>query len=208
MENTFSLQFIAGFILHILIFVLLITIYTYILKLESIGCVCSEHSNKDFIKSFTIISIIFLLFTAFVSMKDINNTFGETITILFSFITLIFYIIFIIYIYMTFDYVRYLINEKCKCSEELRREIIMIGTMIEIILFFVAFLVVIIIPVLIEVVSSILAKLPTLKGDIKESINDPIKSMKKVPEKIKNSAKKLSKFMKKSSSDLKKLSKK
>lgn len=208
MEPTLSIEYIGGVILNILMFVLLIVIYTYILKLESVGCECSEHSNKSFIKAWSIISIIFLVFTSFVSMKDVNTYFGETVTILLGIITFVFYMIFVVYIYMSFQYVRFLINEKCKCSEESRREIIMTGTIIELILFFISFLVIIIIPVLIEVISSILAKLPVLQADIKESIYSPLESFEKSPAKLKKSANSLSNFMKKSSKDLKKLSKK
>jgi hypothetical protein len=202
-----SIGYIGGLILNILIFILLILIYTYILKLESIGCKCSEHSNRDFIKSYTIIAIVFLLFTSFISIQDINDNFGETIAILMSIVTLVFYVIFIIYIYMTFEYVRYLINEKCKCSEDLRREIIMVGTMIELILFFIALLTGILIPILTEVIISILSKSKDFKNDLQESIYNPLGSIKKVPAKLSKSAKSVSSFLKKSSADLKKLSK-
>jgi len=206
-NSSLSIGYIGGLILNILIFILLIIIYTYILKLENIGCACSEHANKDFIKSYTIISIVFLLFTSFVSMQDVNDTLGETIAILLSIVTLVFYIIFVIYIYMTFEYVRYLINEKCKCSEDLRREIIMVGTMIELILFFVALLTIVLIPVLTEVIISILSKSKDFKNDLRESIYNPVGSMKKVPGKLTKTAKNVSSFLKKSSADLKKLSK-
>lgn len=207
MDNSISIGYIGGLIFNILIFILLILIYTYILKLEGIGCKCSEHPNRDFIKSYTIIAIAFLLLTSFVSMQDVNDNFGETIAILLSVVTLVFYIIFIIYIYMTFEYVRFLINEKCRCSEDLRREIIMIGTMIELILFFIVLLTGILIPILTEVIISILSKSKDFKNDLQENIYNPLGSIKKVPGKLTKSAKNVSLFLKKSSADLKKLSK-
>jgi hypothetical protein len=206
-SSSLSIGYVGGLILNILIFILLILIYTYILKLEGIGCACSVHANRDFIKSYTIISIAFLLFTSFISIENINDSFGETIAILMSVITLVFYIIFIIYIYMTFEYVRYLINEKCKCSEDLRREIIMVGTIIELILFFVILLTVILIPILTEVIISILSKSKDFKNDLQESIYNPLGSIKKIPTKLSKSAKSVSSFLKKSSKDLKNLSK-
>jgi hypothetical protein len=208
MEKTqLSIGYVGGIILNIMIFFLLIIIYAYIYKLENIGCECASHSNKEFIKSYTIISIVFLLLTSFVSIKDINDNFGETIAVLFSVITVVFYIIFVIYIYLTFEYVRYLINEKCKCSEGISRDIIMIGTMIELILFVVALFTIIIIPVLVESISSIFAKLPAFQNDVKESIHNPFSSIKKTPKKLTKSAKDVTNFFKKSVKDLKKFGK-
>lgn len=206
-NSSLSIGYIGGLILNVLIFILLILIYTYILKLEGIGCKCSEHPNREFIKSYTIIAIAFLLLTSFISMQDVNDNFGETIAILLSVVTLVFYLIFIIYIYMTFEYVRFLINEKCRCSEDLRREIIMVGTMIELILFFIALLTIILIPILTEVIISILSKSRDFKYNLQENIYDPLGSIRKVPAKLSKSANSVSSFLKKSSADLRKLSK-
>lgn len=206
-QSDFSISYIGGLVLNLLIFMLLIVILMYLYKLESIGCACSAHSNWEFIKSYTIISLVFLLFSSFISIHDIYENFGETIAILFSLVTIVFYIIFVVYIYMTFEYVRYLINEKCKCSEGVSRDIIMIGTMIELVLFVVALFTGIIIPVLTESVSSLASKMGTFQDDIKEGIYNPVRSIQKAPKKISKSAKDISKFLKKSAKDLRKLSK-
>jgi len=203
-----NIGYIGGLILNILVFILLLLIYTYIVKLENIGCACSEHPNKSFIKTFTLISVLFLLFTSFVSLHYVYENIGEAVAILFFILTMIFYVVFIVYIYLTFEYTRYLINEKCKCSEDWRREVIMIGTMIEFILFFVLLLTGIIIPVLIEAVISVLSKADSFRKDVKETIYNPIQSLNKVPSKLKKSVSRVSSFLKKSSRDLKKLSKK
>lgn len=203
-----SIGYIGGLILHILVFVLLLMIYTYILKLENIGCKCSDHPNKDFIKSYTMISIIFFILSSFVSLRDVHDNLGEPVAILISIFTMVFYVIFIVYIYLTFEYVRYLINEKCKCSEDWRREIIMVGTMIEFILFFIALLTGIIIPVLTESVISVLSKADTFRRDVRETIYNPIGSINKVPSRLSKSARNVSSFLKKTSKDLKKLSRK
>lgn len=202
-----SISYIGGLVLKLLIFMLLLVILTYLYKLESIGCDCSAHSNTDFIKSYTIISLAFLLFSAFISIDDIYKNFGETIVILFSLVTVVFYIIFVVYIYMTFEYVRHLINEKCKCSEGISRDIIMVGTTIELLLFIVALFTGIIIPVLTEAVSSLVSKIGEFKDDVREGIYDPVKSLQKTPKKLTKSAKDIRKFLKKSAKDLKKLSK-
>jgi len=207
-QPEFSISYFGGLILNLLIFILLLIILTYVYKLETIGCECASHPNREFIKSYTIISLVFLLMTSFISITDVHDNFGESVALLFSLFTVIFYVIFIVYIYLTFEYVRFLINEKCKCSEGLSRDIIMIGTMIELLLFVVALFTGIIVPVLIETVSSLMSKLQGFKNDMKESIRDPISGLKKTPQRLTNSAKSVGKFLKKSVKDLKKLSKK
>lgn len=207
MQSRITVGYVGGLILNLLIFCLLIVILTYIMKLETIGCGCAAHSNRDFIKSFTIISLVFLLFSSFISINDIYDNFGETIAVLAAIVTVVFYVIFFVYIYLTFEYVRYLINEKCKCSEGISRDIIMIGTMIELVLFVVALFTAIIIPVLIESILSVMSRLPNFRDDVKESIYNPVSSLKKTPSRLSKSAKDISKFLKKSAKDLKKLSK-
>jgi hypothetical protein len=207
MQTQFTIGYIGGLILHILIFLLLIVILTYITRLETIGCACAVHSNRDFIKSFTIISLVFLLLSSFISIADVYDNFGETIAILAAVVTIVFYVIFVVYIYLTFEYVRFLINEKCKCSEGISRDIIMVGTMIELVLFVIALFTAIIIPVLIESILSVMSRLPNFRDQVRESIYNPVSSLRKSPRKLTKSAKDIGKFLKKSAKDLKKLSK-
>jgi hypothetical protein len=207
MEYNFDIGYIGGVILNLIIFILLLVILAYIYKLETIGCYCAEHKYRDFIKSYTIISLVFLLFTSFISLKNINEIFGETIFVLMSVVTTVFYFIFVIYIYLTFEYVRYIINEKCKCSEGISRDIIMMGTTIELILFIIAFFTGILIPVFTEAISSILHKMKGFKKDVEEVISHPVSSIKKTPKKLMKSTKKIGDFLKKSVKDLKRLSK-
>ena len=55
---------------------------------------------------------------------------------------------------MVYNYTRYLVNEKCKCSDDIRRNIIMIGSIIEI---FIAILFIVSI-FIIPVITRLLAK--------------------------------------------------
>ena len=68
---------VAYFILKILLAILLITTYLYIEKLEQTGCECSEHPNRQFIKTFSLFSAIFYLITVFVNPAnlDLGNAF-------------------------------------------------------------------------------------------------------------------------------------
>ena len=63
---------VAIFILKILLAILLITTYLYIEKLEQTGCDCSEHPNRQFIKSFSIFGAIFYIITVFVNPATLD----------------------------------------------------------------------------------------------------------------------------------------
>ena len=134
-ETDNTLSYYSSLFIQLIFVILLLIIWSYIYKLESVGCDCSDHSNKEFIKNFTIIALVYFFVTAFVSLKSIANSMGTAIVQLLAFGTFIFFLTFVVYIYYAFDYVRYLMNEKCKCSEDLRRDIIAIGTMISLFLF-------------------------------------------------------------------------
>ncbi len=103
--------YVANVILNLFVFLLFIAVYTYILKLESIACVCADHPNKEFIKTFSLFALVFLAVVIFVPMSFILETFGQTVAGLFAFVKFVFYIICIVYFYMTLDYVRYFIND-------------------------------------------------------------------------------------------------
>jgi len=202
----FNMRYIGGLIINLLIFVLITITYLYVTKLENIGCDCSNTPERTFIKTYSIISLAFLLITAFVSLDVIREMFGSSIAMLYAILIIVFYVIFIYYIYSTFIYVRFLINEKCKCSEDISREIIMIGSFIEVLLFFVSILTGIVIPVLTNSLSLVLEKVGSMEDELKEDIYNPISSLKKTPSKLMKSSRDVSKFLKKSSKDLQKLS--
>ena len=201
-----NMRYIGSLIINLLIFVLITIIYLYINKLEQIGCDCSNNPDRTFIKTYSIVALVFLLFTAFVSIEVIGKMMGSVIAMLYSLLIVVFYMIFIYYIYTTFTYVRYLINEKCKCSEDISREIIMMGTFIELVLFFVTILTMIIIPVLTNSFSYVIANIGNVEKDIKGDIYNPVSSLSKSPRRLIKSTKDIGKFLKKSSKDLKKLS--
>ena len=201
-----NMRYIGSLIINLLIFVLITIIYLYINKLEQIGCDCSNNPDRIFIKTYSIVALVFLLFTAFVSIDMVGKMMGSVIAMLYSLLIVVFYVIFIYFIYTTFTYVRYLINEKCKCSEDISREIIMIGTFIELVLFFVTILTMIIIPVLTNSVSYVIGNIGNVEKDIKGDIYNPVSSLGKSPGRLMKSTRDIGKFLKKSSKDLKKLS--
>ena len=78
-ESDTALSFYSSVFIQLIFVLLLIIIWSYIYKLENIGCACSEHSNKEFIKNFTIIALVYFFITAFIPMKTIAKNMGNTI---------------------------------------------------------------------------------------------------------------------------------
>jgi len=204
-DNTLSF-YSSGFI-QIIFVLLLLIIWSYIYKLENVGCACSDHSNKEFIKTFTMIALAYFAITAFIDVKSIAKSMGIGIVQLLAFGSFIFFLTFVVYIYYAFDYVRYLMNEKCKCSEDLRRDIIAIGTMISLFLFMVLLFTVIIIPILISTLTNLFVKIQVFESEVEEVIKNPVKSLRNSPGRILNSTKDIGSFVKTTATKLSKAKK-
>jgi len=197
-----NLSFYSSVIIQMIFAILLIIIYAYLYKLENIGCECSEHPNKDFIKNFTLIALVYFLITSFVSLSSITKSMGSIVVQLLAIGTFVFFLIFVVYIYYAFDYVRYLTNEKCKCSEDMSRDIIAIGTMISLFLFITLLFTVIIIPILISTLSQLIGKLEMFGEEIENTIRDPLQTIKKTPGRISKSVSDIGNFVSKSANKM------
>jgi len=197
-----NLSFYSSVIIQMIFAILLIIIYAYLYKLENIGCECSEHPNKDFIKNFTLIALVYFLITSFVSLSSITKSMGPIVVQLLAIGTFVFFLIFVVYIYYAFDYVRYLTNEKCKCSEDMSRDIIAIGTMISLFLFITLLFTVIIIPILISTLSQLIGKLEMFGEEIENTIRDPLQTIKKTPGRISKSVSDIGNFVSKSANKM------
>lgn len=206
--NDFGISYITKFIYSILTIVLLIFIYTYISSLEEKGCKCAMTSQTAFIKGFTLFAIIYLIFTGFVSDKYFYEIFGSNILILYKYIDLIFIVVFIYYLYVVFQYTRYLVNEKCKCSEDMRREIIMIGSLIEFALIFVLFLLSIITITIFSVLFGVIKGVNEGSGTIHDIINNPVQSLTKVPKKLNDEIKNVRGYVRKTGREIAKIGRK
>jgi hypothetical protein len=183
---SFGLSYISKILYSVITIILLIIIYTYITNLEEKGCKCALPPNINFIKGFTLFSIIYLLFTGLVSDQTIYDNFGANIVIINKFVDLTFCLVFIYYIYLVFQYTRSLVNEKCKCSVDSRREIIMIGAIIEFILIFLVFVFHILVVTFFSTMITVVKSIEDGSADLKGAIRDPIGSMSKVPGRIKS----------------------
>ena len=201
-ETDSTLSFYSSGFIQIIFVLLLLIIWSYIYKLENVGCACSDHSNKEFIKTFTMIALAYFAITAFIDVKGIAKSMGIGIVQLLAFGSFVFFLTFVVYIYYAFDYVRYLMNEKCKCSEDLRRDIIAIGTMISLFLFMVLLFTVIIIPILISTLTNLFVKIQVFESEVEEVIKNPVKSLRNSPGRILNSTKDIGSFVKSTATKL------
>jgi hypothetical protein len=203
--SDFNVLYIIKVVNAVLTIALLIFVYTYLTNLEMKGCECASSPNSNFIKSFTLFAIIYLLFTMFIPDNMIKDNFGASILIFKGFVDLIFFIVFVYYLYVVFQYTRYLVNEKCKCSSDIRREIIMIGSLIEFALIFILFLFHFIIAVGMSVVFAVIRELNESSDNIRNVVRDPIGSLSKVPKTIKKEIGEISSYVSKTKNELKKL---
>jgi len=201
----FGLSYIAKILYSLITVILLVIIYSYITSLEQKGCKCALPPNINFIKGFTIFSIIYLLFTGIVSDQTISDNFGDNIVLINKVIDLIFALVFIYYLYEVFRYTRALVNEKCKCSVDSRREIIMIGTIIEFSLIFILFAVQVIIVAILSTMFNVVKAVEDGSSDLKGVIRDPIGSISKVPGKIKSELGTIKDYVGKTSRELSKI---
>ena len=175
---------VAFFILKILLAILLITTYLYIEKLEQTGCECSEHPNRQFIKSFSLFGFVYYLLTVFINPANLD--FGDAFKAILGVIDLVFFIMLGLYFYYTVDYIRYLINEKCKCSEDMRRELIMGGSIIELILIVIVFIGSMVLPVTATCLSSVIDNADKTRNEIKKTVSNPYNSIIKTPSTVKS----------------------
>lgn len=203
--SDFNVLYIIKLVNALLTIALLAFVYTYLNNLEMKGCECASSPNSNFIKSFTIFAIFYLLFTMFIPDNMIKENLGSSFVIFKGFIDLIFFIVFVYYLYIVFQYTRYLVNEKCKCSADIRREIIMIGSLIEFALIFILFLFHFIIAVVMSVVFAVIRELNDTSDNIRGVVRDPIGSLSKVPSTIKKEIGEISSYVSKTKKELSKL---
>ena len=109
--------------------------YTYIDKLERINCACAEHPYKKFIKNYIIFAICFLLVTAFLPPSVVIGFIGPVYGLIYLAIKWIYVIATIVFFIYALRYVQYLTREKCKCSEDIRRDVLYWWSITQLVIF-------------------------------------------------------------------------
>ena len=195
-----DISYIASVIMNFLIILLLIAIYTYIVNLENKGCVCAKSGDSSFIKGFSLFAIIYILVIMFIPHKVVIKFLGPVGSYLLGLIHLFFILVSIYFWWVTFRYTRYLVNEKCKCSEDMRREIIMVGSMIELILIFFIFILGLLFAIIFNIIVTTFNYIGKHDNELDQAIKDPVRSISKLPNKVKSSFSDASKIVKNTTS--------
>lgn len=186
--NIITPGYIANFIVNLFIFILLACVYTYIQKLENEGCECvlaTYYPYIGFIKNFSIFALIFLIFIMFIPPGTIlAEIFGKEMTGLYLLVIFIFYITFAGWVFITMTYTRKLITEKCKCSEDLRRELVYAGTTIEMILIVLLLLTTIVFPIILSGLSVFFNNAKGVANKIENNLKNPVSGIKNVPSEL------------------------
>jgi hypothetical protein len=188
-----SVQSIFTAVWNMIGVIVLLVIYSYIDKLEKINCDCAVHPNQKFIKNYIVFAVVFLLITAFLPPSRVNNMFGPMYVVVYQVLTFIFAIATFVFYIIAMRYARYLMVEKCKCSEDMRREVMYVWSLLMVVLF--VLLVVVSLGVGLAQGAAALA-LTTGKTGLKELsrtsmevTSNPIKSLRRVPKSLEKSVK-------------------
>lgn len=188
-----SVQAIFSAIWNMIGVIVLLVIYSYIDKLEKINCDCAVHPSQKFIKNYIVFAVVFLLITAFLPPGRVNSMFGPMYVVVYQVLTFIFAIATFVFYIIAMRYARYLMVEKCKCSEDMRREVMYVWSLLMVVLFIL--LVVVGLGVGLAQGAAALA-LTTGKAGLKELsrtsmevTSNPIKSLRRVPKSLEKSVK-------------------
>lgn len=200
MPDLSSVGAIMNAVVNMIGVIVMLVIYTYIDKLEKIDCPCAEHPMRNFIKNYIIFAVIFLLVATFLPPGIINSTLGPVYAMIYGIVYFIFIIAtFVFYIYVM-RYARFLMMNKCKCSEDFRREAMYIYSIIVVI----AYAILVFLPILVTILVGGVG-LATASG--KQAIKDirttsmgvtmnPVKAVQSVPKSLRKSITKLGKLAK------------
>lgn len=194
-----DLSYIAGIIGGFIGIILLFTTYMYIDKLEKMGCACAEHPYRNFIKRYCIFAIIFLAVTMFLPAKAVAKALGPMgvaalalAQILYVFATIVFFVLALIY-------VRYLVKEKCKCSDDIRRDVLYVWAILEIIILSAIVLIPLVKGVMVSSYNFVALQgknVASYHDAVRSAAVNPLGSIRKVPKAMKDNLKKVRKLTK------------
>ena len=179
---------------------LLLMIYTYIDKLEKTGCACSEHEYRSFIKIFPMVAVVYFVLTMALAPGYTVKMFGSAGSLMYLLARAAFSVLFFVFFVLVIIYVRNLITLKCECSEDIRREIMYIYAILEVVLISLS-----VVFVLLEsiVQGAYVIGVHTVKGlsddskEIGDTVKNPFNAMKKVPKNLSKISKSLKKTLSK-----------
>ena len=163
------------------LFVLGLT-YTYIDKMEKLGCACAEFKYKKFIKVWTLIAFAVVAIMMFMPLKMVNE-FNHSMGMAYGIFHFLFLSIHIVYLILTLLYIDHLVKEKCKCSEDIRRELLYFWFILRAVLL----LAFVVLPLFIKLGLTSVAFIQGSGSDIMGSTTPRVKDFKKLPKSLRSS---------------------
>ena len=194
-----DLSHMLGIAISFLGIFLLLMVYTYIDKLEKTGCACSESKYRDYIKNFSIFAVLYLFITMIFPPAAAVKMFGGVGSIVYFVAHILFVILSFVFLVLVIVYVRGLVKAKCECSEDIRREVMYLYAILEIVMLSLS-----VVFILLEsiVVGAFALSLHTVddmsksSSEVESSMTNPIGALRKVPKNFKNVASSLKKTLK------------
>ena len=183
-------------LLSITVIALHVISLTYLYKLENINCICAEHPYAPYLKFYMVISAVLLTVNMFVPFL---GPIGETASVIHLVFLVIWCVATIVFFLMAVRYVQYLVKEKCKCSEDVRRQILYIWSVLELTLLALVILLPLFIFVIMGIVTLFMNTTNMFKSipeSVNESVTNPVKSIQRVPGKLREQLRKVSRKFK------------
>lgn len=180
-----NMSYVLNFVLGLFGVVALGLTYTYIDHMEKVGCACAEHKYKGFVKTWSVIALFAVLLNMFAPV-DLVDDLHEGLGQAYAFIASLFLIVHIVYVVVTLMYLDYLIKEKCKCSEDSRRELLYIWSIVRALVIVTGLLLSVIIPVSLTSVAAISRQ----SKNIISNTTNPVSGLRKIPKSLAKTFKK------------------
>ena len=152
---------------------LFLTVRTYMDKLHRTGCACADHPYAKFVRVFPVIAAAYLVVhTLFPFLMTSSQA---TLAIVLAITHALFALAAVVFFVYAIQYARFLIREKCKCSEDLRRELMMYWSIVLLALIVVS---VVLTLSAASTATGALTAVVSRKGAIASALTDPVRSLK------------------------------
>lgn len=119
-------------VIELINIILIVWIYFYLIKLYQSGCKCALTPNYYFLVFYICISLL-LLFFGVLSHNDGLKFTGAYIGVAFSY-----FVLTVVFIFVTFGYIKELESDKCECAGEMGPDVIAIFAWVRILSFILA----------------------------------------------------------------------
>ena len=186
-----DMYYAMNFLMGLFGVIVLAMTYTYIDKMERMGCACSEYKYRGFIKTWSVVALCVVTVMMFAPVKLVHQLSAE-LGQAYAVFSALFLVAHLVYIVLTLAYIDHLMKEKCKCSEDARRELLYFWFWVRALAIFGSILISIIVPLSLTSVGTINKEgMQIMRSTINPA--ESIRDIRKIPKSLKSSMKKLSK---------------